>query len=222
MFKKKREKAFKEGHTNNIWNAYGFVMCGLGEKSRFLALIKHIRKCIKWSKQRIVRGYADSDVWNMYRYLQVLLPDMLEYLKINRFGSPGYLGENYTNENGFLVNDSCHEEWDEILERMIFLWKDTSRGTCSKKNPYEAEYKKDHEEFMKKYGIFGEKLQTPEELKTNRKCGGVTVHFMSELPEYKEISEKYVGEERKLEQYRIACKDEVMDLMKEHFFSLWD
>ncbi|MGN8755503.1 hypothetical protein [Blautia sp. HCP3S3_C4] len=45
---------------------------------------------------------------------------------------------------------------------------------------------------------------------------------MSELPEYKEISEKYMDEEKKLEQYRIDCKDEVMDLMKEHFFALWD
>ena len=45
---------------------------------------------------------------------------------------------------------------------------------------------------------------------------------MSEIPEYKEISEKYMDEEKKLEQYRIACKDEVMDLMREHFFALWD
>ena len=79
------------------------------------------------------------------------------------------------------------------------------------------------DEFRDKYGVLGKKLQTLEELEANRKRGGGgTVHFMSELPEYKEISEKYMDEEKKLEQYRIDCKDEVMDLMKEHFFALWD
>ena len=99
MLKKRRKKALEEGHTNNIWNRHDFVMCGLGEKSRTLAIVKHVRKCIKWSKQRIVRGYADSDIWNMYGYLQVLLPDMLEYLKNHRCGSPGYLGEKQTKKH---------------------------------------------------------------------------------------------------------------------------
>ena len=196
MLKKRRKKALEEGHTNNIWNRHDFVMCGLGEKSRTLAIVKHVRKCIKWSKQRIVRGYADSDIWNMYGYLQVLLPDMLEHLKNHRCGSPGYLGENYTNEDGILVNDTCHEVWDKILDRMIFLWRETDEETCSKKNSYEEEYMKALDEFRDKYDVLGKKLQTPEELEANRKRGGGgTVHFMSELPEYKEISEKYMDEE---------------------------
>lgn len=223
MLKKIRKKAFEEGHTNNIWNRYDFIMCGRGEKSRVLAFIKHIGRCIKWSKQRVVRGYADSDTWKMYEYLQVLLPDMLEYLKNNRHGSPGYLGENYTNEDGYLVNDTCHEAWDKILDRMIFLWRETNEETCSKKNPYEAQHSIAFDEFIDKYGILGEKLQIPGELESSRKHGdGIRVHFMSELPQYKELSEKYMAEEKKLEQYRIDCKDEVLNLMKEHFFALWD
>lgn len=50
MLKKRRKKALEEGHTNNIWNRHDFVICGLGEKSRTLAIVKHVRKCIKWSK----------------------------------------------------------------------------------------------------------------------------------------------------------------------------
>ena len=42
MLKKRRKKALEEGHTNNIWNRHDFVMCGLGEKSRTLAIVKHI------------------------------------------------------------------------------------------------------------------------------------------------------------------------------------
>ena len=80
-------------------------MSGLGKKSKILAKIKHFFKCVKWSKQRITRGYCDCDVWGMFSFLQTLIPDMLQTLRDTRTGSPEYLGENYTNENGILVND---------------------------------------------------------------------------------------------------------------------
>ena len=106
---------------------------------------------------------------------------------------------------------------------MIFLWKETDEDTCSKRNSYEDEYMKAFGEFTDKYGLLGEKLQTEEELEENRKRGGGgTVHFMHELPEYKEISDKYHEEERNLEQYRNECKDEAMDMLKQYFFALWD
>ena len=48
------------------------------------------------------------------------------------------------------------------------------------------------EEFTENYGILGKELQTEVEQEENRKRGdGGTVHFMYELPEYKEISDKY-------------------------------
>ncbi len=208
---------------NNIWNKEGFLMCGLGEKSKIIAKIKHIRKCLQWSKQRIVRGYADCDKWNMFDFLQTLIPDMLQDMRENRMGSPGYLGENYTNDEGISVNDMCHEEWNKILDRMIFLWRESKEDTCTQKNPYEEEYDKASREFHEKYGIFGEKLQTEAELEENRKRGGGgTIHFMDELPEYEEISECYFAERKRLEAYRSKCKDEALDLLKEHFYALWD
>ena len=186
-------------------------------------MIKHFGRCLKWSRQRVVRGYADCDVWSMFSYLQELMPDMLQHLKDNRHGSPGYLGENYTNEDGILVNDTCHAEWDKILDRMIFLWRETDEETCSKKNPYEDEYMKAFSEFDEKYGFLGEKLQTKAELEENKKRGGGgTIHFMDEIPEYKEIYERHRVEDEKLEKYREECKDEAIDMLKEYFFSLWD
>lgn len=148
----KRKKRLPE-RTLNIWNSHDFAMSGLGEKSRIMAMIKHFRRCLKWSRQRVVRGYADCDVWSMFSYLQNLMPDMLQHLKDNRHGSPGFLGENYANEDGILVNDTCHAEWDKILDRMIFLWRETDEETCSKKNPYEDEYMKAFSEFDEKYGF---------------------------------------------------------------------
>ena len=203
----------------NVWNRYDFAMAGCGKKSKLLSKIRHFCSCIKWSKQRIVRGYSDRDVWEMFSFLQTIIPDMLQTLKDTRMGSPGYLGQNYTNEEGILVNDICHEEWDKILDQMIFLWREIDEDTCSQKNPYDEEHSKAMEEFYEKYGLFGDGLQTEKELGDNKNRA---IHFMDELPEYKEISDKYRAEDKRLEEYRNQCKDEAFELLKEYFFSLWD
>lgn len=209
--------------ANNIWAKEGFLMCGMGEKHKIIARIKYIRKCLRWSWQRIIRGYADCDKWSMYNFLQNLIPEMLQDMRNNRHGSPGYLGENYTNSEGILVNDTCHDEWDKLLDHMIFLWRESNEDTCSKKNRYEEEYNKARDEFIEKYGILGEKLQTETELEENRKRGGGrTIHFMRELPEYEKISKRYFEEELMIETYRRGCKDEAMDLLKKHFYAFWD
>ncbi len=206
--------------SQNIWNKNDFRATTLDGR---LGWIKHFFRCIKWSQQRISRGYADCDVWSMDHYLQLLIPDMLQHLKDNRQGAPGFLGENYVNEDGIMVNDTCHAEWDRILEEMIFLWRETLEETCSKKNIYEEEYSRAYAEFSEKYGCLGEKLQTAGELEENiKRGGGCTIHFMSELPEYRDIDEKYFQEWGKLEKYREECKDNAMDMLKKYFFHLWD
>ena len=207
----------------NIWDKEGFQMAGIGKRFKLPAKIRYFRKCLKWSRQRVFRGYADCDVWEMYGFIQELIPEMLQNLKDNRHGSPGYLGKNYTNEEGILVNDDCHKEWDEILDKMIFLWRESDEEHCQKKNPYEEEHLKSFTEFTEKYGLLGEKLQTDKELEENkRRGGGGTMHFMKEIPEYQEIDQKYHEESKKLEQYRMECKDKALDMMKKYFYDLWD
>lgn len=203
----------------NIWNKQEFYMSILGEKNKLIGIIKHFKRCIKWSKQ----GYADCARWGMYDYLQMLIPDMLQNLKDNRMGSSCCLGENYTNDEGRVVNDTCHEEWDKILDRMIFLWRESREETCSRNNHYEEECFKASTEFDQKYGILGEKLQTEAELeKARKRGGGGTVHFMDELPEYKEIYDLYMEEESRLEKYREQCQMEALDMLKKYFYLLWD
>ena len=207
----------------NIWNKQEFYMSGLCEKNKLIAIFKHVRRCIKWSIQRIIRGYADGDRWGMYYYLQMLIPNMLQNLRDNRMGSPCCLGENYTNDEGIVVNDTCHAEWDKILDKMIFLWRESGEETCSQKNPYDEEFHKAALEFDEKYGFLGEKLQTKAEVEEARKRGGGhRVHFMYELPKYKEIYDLYMDEERKLDEYREQCQMEALDMLKEYFYLLWD
>ena len=48
------------------------------------------------------------------------------------------------------------------------------------------------------------------------------VKWMHELPEYKELSDKYREEEKRLEEYRRKRKDEAIDMLKQYFYDLWD
>jgi len=171
----------------------------------------------------VVNGkYFSINYGKKFTTYKRLIPDMLQDLRDNRSGSPGDLGDNYTNEEGILVNDTCHAEWDKILDKMIFLWRESREETCSRKNPFEEEYDKAFAKFHKEYGFWGEELQSEAELEENKKRGVRTVHYMDELPEYKEIYDLYYAEERKMEEYREQCRDEALDMLKEYFMSLWD
>lgn len=124
---------------------------------------KIYRQQMKYARQRAERGFSDEDLWNIDDWFLTLIPEMLEKYKKKRHGSPSCLGKEYTNDEGFLVNDTCHEEWDKILDEMIHLFRECREKTCSRKNPYEDEYSKASEEFTEKYGLLGKKLRTEEE-----------------------------------------------------------
>ncbi len=173
---------------------------------------------LKCCGQRIRKGYCYKDLWDIGDWFLKLMPDMLQEYKENRSGSPGCLGEDYTNAEGILCNDTCHKEWDKILEQMIFLFREADEATCIKKNPLEDESNRIYEEFREKYGLLGEKLQTEEE----KASACSTMHFPSELPEYAQTMEQYHMENRKLEAYRDQCKDEAFTLFSKWFRALWD
>ena len=200
----------------NVWDKRNFQMSG------FRGFLKCFARHIKWSYQRVSRGYSDSDLWDIYSFLQKLIPDMLERYKDRKHGSPSHLGQNVTNEDGFLDNLTCHEEWDKILDQMIFLWRESDEDTCTQKNEYEEDHEKAFLEFTDTYGVLGEKLQTEKEIQEGKKYNYRTVHFMSEIPKYKEIDRKYMDREDELRKYRIECKDKAMDMLKQYFFDLWD
>lgn len=147
-----------------------------------------------------------------------IVPEMLQQFKETRHGSPGILGREYVNADGNLCNDTCHEEWDKILEKMIFLFREMNEETCQRENPYKKEHEDVGSEFEKKYGLFGEKLERKEESKTS----DIKLHFPGEMAEYREVEDKYYEAERELETYREKCKDQAFALFAKWFYHLWD
>ena len=172
---------------------------------------------IKYSFQRVTKGYCDKDLWNIDYWFMNLMPDMLQQFKDTKHGSPSCLGTEYVDEHGISCNDECHSEWDRILDNMIFWFREMNEETCQKKNTYQKEHDNILQEFEEKYGLFGEKL---EEGKMNK--FGRVLHFPSEIPEYKDIEKKYYAEEKALRQYREDCKNEALELFSKWFYSLWD
>ena len=104
-------------------------------KKDWKAIVGQFRLDLRCCRQRIKKGYCEKDLWSIRDWFLDVVPDMLEEYKKNRTGSPGILGENYQNEEGFLVNDTCHGEWDRILDEMIFLFREADERQCQRKNP---------------------------------------------------------------------------------------
>lgn len=58
---------------------------------------------IRYSWQRIVKGYCDKDLWNIDYWFMRVVPDMLQRFKDTKHGSPGIFGEDYVDEDGAFV-----------------------------------------------------------------------------------------------------------------------
>ena len=173
----------------------------------------------KMKKQRYERGYADSDVWNInYWFIRTLKP-MLKQLRDTHMGSPACLDIEDDNP------DDCHQKWNEILDRMIFLLQEMDEDTCSFKNVYEDDVMKSYDDFWGKYGTFGDGLKTEEELAKEKEQGNSRMLFPSDEPgrdDVKELFEKYYDIEKEIFDYREECKNEFFELFSKYFWALWD
>lgn len=78
------------------------------------------------------------------------------------------------------------------------------------------------EEFTEKYGMFGEMLKTEEEIAREKRKHTHRLYTMSDVPEYVEISEKWLAAENELREYRDRCLKQGMELMMKYFRNLWD
>ncbi len=171
---------------------------------------------LKYTYRRARYGYCECDLWSIDSWFLDIMPRMIEEHKATRHGSP------LLNEADLNNDEAITKAWDEILDKLIFLFREASEDTCTKVNPYEAEFYRISEEFRERFGECGEKLMTDEERHEAEYGHSHRVHFADEVPEYKEICDKYFDEDRKIAEYRVKCKDEAFELFRKYFHDLWD
>ena len=163
--------------------------------------------------QRLRYGYCYRDTWSIDQWFVTVVPNMLHDLRVNCHGYPGYF-EGPEEENV--------KKWNQILYRMESLFREANEETCHRKNPYEEEHDQAQQEFNEKYGVFGEKLKTEEEKAEERKRHSGRIYMLGDVPEYAEISDKWLAAERELHEYREECLKKGMTLMTKYFWNLWD
>ena len=179
--------------------------------------IKYIPRYFRSLHFLIKNGYDEYAVWDTFSWFQTTMRDILLKYKKGHCGSPIII-ENY-DESKQTENE---KQWDEIINRMIFLLGEMDEDTCQKVNPYSDEYDRAYSDFTKKYGFHGEKLKTEAELLEEKTNGYHIHHTMGEVNEYKDIQERHLKEEQNLYNYRAACKDEFLALFAKYYYCLWD
>lgn len=146
-----------------------------------LEWIKRWREDIICICQRLRYGYCYRDVWSIDWWFVTVIPNMIHDLRINSHGYPGYFTE---------TEEENVQKWNKILKRMEFLFREANEETCRRKNPYQDAHAHAMEDFTRKYGMFGEKLKTQEEKEQEKKKGFSRMYTMSDVPEYKELSDQ--------------------------------
>ena len=189
-----------------------------------IRIVKRWFRNIKHSYQRIRYGYCERDVWSIDWWFLNVVPNMLQELRETAHGFPSEVGE-MVGYNDQKIDENKSQEaadkWDSILAEIIFYLREANEETCQKVNPYKEQYHAIWDEFNKKYD-HGEKLKTAEEKAEEKKKGLYRMYFPSDLPEYKETSEKFMEEDRLIYKYRDECKDKGLKLFSKWFWNLWD
>ena len=164
-------------------------------------------------RQRLRYGYCYRDVWSIDWWFVTVVPNMVHDLRINSHGYPEY----FTG-----TEEENVRKWNRILKRMEFLFREANEETCRRKNPYQDAHDEAMAAFTRQYGMFGEKLKTKEEKEQEKKKGFSRMYTMSDVPEYKEISDQWLAAENELTTYRDRCMKEGMKLFARYFWNLWD
>lgn len=179
---------------------------------QIVRLVKQIGRDIKWSHQRIWKGYCDYDLFSIDHWFMKIMPQMLKVFKETRHGSP--IAVNFHSHSVFLDeaerNHDVHDEWDKKLDRMIFLLGEMDEYSCTQQNPYDDEY----------FEAVNKLCKGP----TEHPDGSVSYRFpdLKDYSECRELDEKYDAEEKRIKQYRLNCKKEFFELFSTHFYELWD
>ena len=126
----KRKKGYVPRRSWSIFDRETYHWAWVDKK--FFGVFDCFRKDLRYCRQRIKKGYCDADLYSIYDWFLEIVPAMLEQYKKTRHGSPGILGENYENEDGILVNDTCYREG---LPKITTVLSMQYFGYCTREHP---------------------------------------------------------------------------------------
>ena len=180
----------------------------------------------RMAKQRAKRGFCDSDVWSIDFWFCNTISPMLKQLAktmhgFHRLDEKG----DFISPSGNLTDEEDEmyaKRWKDAILHLAFLADEMDEDKCSMKNPYEKEWHRVSRAFEKKYGTFGEKLQTDEE--KNSKLHQIYLPDSDPINrnENRRIMDLHTKYEMKIERYREKCKNEFFRLFSKYFHYLWD
>lgn len=206
-------KPFQKENYRCVWSSIGLY-----------GIIREFFRDLRFSHQRIWRGYCEQDIYSIYDWFLGIMPTMLENFRDDLHGCPempGSISQRLVVDEEDRESDDMRK-WIAVLNRMIFLLRETDEETCSRKNPYEEEYFQAWEEYGDQYGTFDDEQIHPGIQINGHPLKTVRLRFPEEAEEYREIAEKYRNTETEIAQYRMDCKNEAMELFSKWFYDLWD
>ncbi len=213
------------GKTNKK-TGYSCIEKKFGKKESLKEKIKRSLRNVKYVCQRAKYGYCDSDVWSIDYWFLRVMPGMLQQLKDTTDSYPDF--PEMTTHAVYMtgrpkdVEDEGMEKWQDVLQEMIFLLREANEETCTRENRYEHEYDEATYRFEEKYGSLGEKLKTKEDMEREKTEGLHKMFMPGDVPEFKDISDRYYEEYAAINEYRNQCKDKVLELFGKWFWHLWD
>lgn len=161
-------------------------------------------------KQYLERGFTDEDIWSIDFWFFEIMPKMIRELK-KVYG-------------GWHPTEMTCKQWEKILDRMIYCFEQVNERENDefKFNKYDKEYNRLNKEFIKKYGLFGEKLVTEEE-KAKLPKGQSIWKTMGHAPEkkFRDIQKKWLNESLRVHKEKEKFRKEAMDLFTKYLGYLW-
>jgi hypothetical protein len=181
---------------------------------RIFDKIKEFPQDIKHFSQRAKKGYSYRDVWSIDYWFMEIMPKMLTDLKNNKRGCPAQFTHNEDGtERDF---DKGMNEWQSVLERMIFCFREMNDDTCSMKNEFEEEYRRQRDK-PNEGKPFRDWFKPHGKDETGEKT--YELIFGEVEPE---LEENFYKRMLEIEAYKNKMKDEGFELFSQYFWNLWD
>ena len=176
---------------------------------RIIDKIKDFPRDLKHLYQRAKKGYSYRDLWSIDYWFMEIMPKMLTDFKKNLHGCPAQ----FTTTDDDTQNQDVEKgmkDWEDIIDRMIFCFKEMNDETCSMENEYKDEYFK--------------QLHKPNEdwlIPCGEKDGG-KIYRMNEREVEPELEKNYHKKMLEIEEYKDKMKNEGFELFSKYFWNLWD